>query len=36
MLYDFQDRKFVPWERPANEREESMPQVREVEECLLK
>ncbi|KAG5263593.1 hypothetical protein AALO_G00266500 [Alosa alosa] len=36
MLYDFQDRKFLPRERPANQREEPKPEVREVEKCLLK
>ncbi|XP_062380273.1 putative methyltransferase NSUN7 [Sardina pilchardus] len=36
MLYDFQDRKFLPRECPANQREEPKAEVREVEKCLLK
>ncbi|KAL2077353.1 hypothetical protein ACEWY4_026857 [Coilia grayii] len=36
MLYDFQDRKFLPREWPANEREKQKPEVRQVEQYLLK
>ncbi|XP_017339057.1 putative methyltransferase NSUN7 isoform X1 [Ictalurus punctatus] len=37
MLYDLQDRKFLPRERPANQdKQEEVAQVREVENCLLR
>ncbi|TSK87434.1 putative 28S rRNA (cytosine-C(5))-methyltransferase [Bagarius yarrelli] len=37
MLYDMQDRKFLPRERPANgEMQEEVAKVREVENCLLR
>ncbi|XP_066498811.1 putative methyltransferase NSUN7 [Hoplias malabaricus] len=37
MLYDFQDRKFLPREGLANQTEkEAEPAVRQVEKCLLK
>ncbi|KAG9263776.1 putative methyltransferase NSUN7 [Astyanax mexicanus] len=37
MLYDLQDRRFLPRELPANHAEEEIePDVREVEECLLR
>ncbi|MCJ8739600.1 hypothetical protein PDJAM_G00049040 [Pangasius djambal] len=37
MLYDLQNRKFLPRERPANRnKQEEAPKVREVENCLLR
>ncbi|XP_017565209.2 putative methyltransferase NSUN7 isoform X1 [Pygocentrus nattereri] len=37
MLYDFQDRKFLPRERLANQTEQEIePAVQEVEKCLLR
>ncbi|XP_058268129.1 putative methyltransferase NSUN7 isoform X1 [Hemibagrus wyckioides] len=37
MLYDLQDRKFLPHKRPANqEMQEEVAKVREVENCLLR
>ncbi|XP_030621246.1 putative methyltransferase NSUN7 [Chanos chanos] len=36
MLYDFQERKFLPREQLANQGEEVVQEVREVEECLLR
>ncbi|XP_062874826.1 putative methyltransferase NSUN7 isoform X2 [Trichomycterus rosablanca] len=35
MLYDLQDRKFLPREPPSRD-EETEPEVRQVEECLLR
>lgn len=37
MLYDLQDRKFLPRERPTiPDKQEDVAKVREVENCLLR
>lgn len=37
ILYDLQDRKFLPREQPANkDTKEKVAKVREVENCLLR